>query len=257
MNKATIPRLKCVFVFENFTAYCDFPISKFYQSHMIDDLEIIMNSSIIKQIKFKSGHEINQGCSFTTKCAEKAHFNEILNKTINIPPCCRRNTVLIFEKIITLLEAYNFNYSMSAGSVLGLVRHHGQMIPYDDDIDIIVPLEKRQMFNVEIVPILLKNGHNVHNVSGNEMQTHVELSKKNPKTIDLFWYFIKDGFVIVKDYSGLKYNSSLFFPTKQALFEQVLVRIPANSLDYVKTRYGANWNILKTCRNRSGHNCNS
>ncbi|KAI0987414.1 hypothetical protein GJ496_009960 [Pomphorhynchus laevis] len=255
INKAVSRKLSCTFVFENYTAYCNFPISQFYQSHLIDDLEIMKNSSIIKLIKFKNGHEINQGCSFTTKCLEQAHFNEIHNKTFNFPPCCRRNTILMFKEMITLLETYDFNYSLSAGSVLGLVRHHGQMIPYDDDIDIIVPLEKRQIFNDEIVPILKKNGHHVHNVSGNEMQTHVELSKKNLKTVDLFWYIIKDGFVIVKDYSGLKYKSSLFFPTKQALFEQVLVRIPAYSLDYVKYRYGKSWNILRTCRQKYGHNC--
>ncbi|KAI0982167.1 hypothetical protein GJ496_008897 [Pomphorhynchus laevis] len=213
------------------------------------------NSSIIKLIKFENGHEINQGCSFTTKCVETPHFNEFLNRTMNVPPCCRRNTLKMFKEMITLLETYDFNYSLAAGSVLGLVRHHGQMIPYDDDIDLIVPEEKRQVFNNAIVPILLKNGHNVHNVRGNGMQTHVELSSKNPKTIDLFWYTIEDRFLIVKDYAAEKYPCALIFSTKRALFEQVFVRIPAHSLDYIKYRYGESWNILKTCKEKSGHRC--
>ncbi|KAI0982168.1 hypothetical protein GJ496_008898 [Pomphorhynchus laevis] len=254
-NTTPIPRLRCTFVFENYTAYCNFSISQFYQTHLIDDLEIMKNSSIIKLIKFENGHEINQGCSFATQCAETPHFNEFLNRTMNVPPCCRRNTLKMFREMITLLETYDFNYSLAAGSVLGLVRHHGQMIPYDDDIDLIVPEEKRQVFNNAIVPILLKNGHYIHYFSDNNMQIHIEYSKENQKTVDLFWYLIKNETVVVKDYSRYIYPGNLIFPTKQALFEKVFVRIPARPVEYVKYRYGEIWKKLKNCTRKMGHKC--
>ena len=47
-------------------------------------------------------------------------------------------TLSIYRDIMTVCSKHNLNISLSGGSALGAVRHHG-FIPWDDDIDVMMP----------------------------------------------------------------------------------------------------------------------
>lgn len=51
-----------------------------------------------------------------------------------------RDMILLFENFTKFLDSNNITYWLTCGNLLGAVRHNG-LIPWDDDIDINVPLE--------------------------------------------------------------------------------------------------------------------
>ncbi len=51
----------------------------------------------------------------------------------------------IFEEVIKVLDKHNLTYSLVAGTLLGAIRHKG-FIPWDDDLDIIMPREDFEKF---------------------------------------------------------------------------------------------------------------
>lgn len=60
----------------------------------------------------------------------------------------------ILEKIVDICNRHNINYTMSGGSLLGVIRHQG-FIPWDDDIDIDMLREDYEKF-IEIAEKELK-----------------------------------------------------------------------------------------------------
>lgn len=75
--------------------------------------------------------------------------------------------ISIFKDVVALCDKYGLTYMLSGGSCLGAIRHHG-FIPWDDDLDIMLP---RKDYNA-LINILEKG----------ELGEKYEFSFPNPKT---------------------------------------------------------------------------
>ena len=65
----------------------------------------------------------------------------------------RRLQMDMFKQVINICETHNLRYTLSGGSLLGAIRHKGY-IPWDDDLDIILPRKDYIKF-LQVAPRLL------------------------------------------------------------------------------------------------------
>ncbi|KAL7677187.1 hypothetical protein ACOME3_003430 [Neoechinorhynchus agilis] len=208
---------------------------------------------LVRLIDYGNGKKKYQGCNRNTRrCKERAYFDTTYNIRINLPPCCRRNLVSAYRNVYRLLERFGFTYSLYGGGVLAAYRDNGTQIPYDDDIDFIVDLSQYDYFMQVAKPILERKGRYVKDVRYRK-QTHVQVSKKNRLSVDIFW-FIDRGSIIDTQYANRIYDKSVIFPTKTIYFEGRYPQGPAKVYDYLKIRYN-HWYWPLDCSLRRGHNC--
>lgn len=66
---------------------------------------------------------------------------------------CQLTELYLFDVFVEICEANNLRYFITAGTLLGALRHKG-FIPWDDDIDVVMPLEDYKRF-VKIAPGVL------------------------------------------------------------------------------------------------------
>lgn len=69
---------------------------------------------------------------------------------------CQLKQLSILEEIDRICKKNNLTYWLDGGTLLGAVRHNG-FIPWDDDIDIGMPLADMQQF-IQLAPLELKEG---------------------------------------------------------------------------------------------------
>lgn len=103
----------------------------------------------------------------------------------------------ILEEIDRICRKHSIRYWLDGGSLLGAVRHGG-FIPWDDDIDIAMPIEDMQRF-VEIAPKELREGL--------RLQTPETEDTREPivKVRDLNSFYVEGN----EDFS-LNYSKGLF-----------------------------------------------
>mgnify|MGYP000056587021 FL=1 len=118
----------------------------------------------------------------------------------------------IYKDVATLCNKYNLTYMLSGGSCLGAVRHKG-FIPWDDDLDIMMPRK-----DYETLILLCKRG---------ELGDKYEINYPNPST--------DSKNVFLKIYRKNSINQELFnentpFPKGIYLDVFALDGVPANKL---------------------------
>ena len=110
---------------------------------------------------------------------------------------CQLKQLSILEEIDRICRLHDIRYWLDGGSLLGAVRHGG-FIPWDDDIDIAMPLEDMQRF-VKVAPKELRDGL--------VLQTPGSEDTKEPivKVRDMNSFFVEPG----DDFSA-GYNKGLY-----------------------------------------------
>ena len=157
----------------------------------------------------------------------------------NTPVCCATNLYKILKDVTNILEKNNLEYFISFGTLLGAVRHGG-LIPWDTDIDIIIPYAKKDKY-IEI----LKKELSYYEVKETEEDgvvgsvIRVNLSKKNTLHIDLFTYIEKDKKIIFDYYR--KFDEKDIYPLKKISFYDLKLFAPNNVDKHLKNLYGKDY----------------
>ena len=159
----------------------------------------------------------------------------------NTPVCCATHLYEILRDVTKVLEENNLEYFISFGTLLGAARHGG-MIPWDTDVDILIPDENRK----EVFRILNQTFQNSSyvvvedrddSIVGNLIR--VNYSKNNSLHIDLFTYLNN------QDSIAFGYNRSFqkddIFPLKKIHFYDLKIYGPKNIDLHLGSIYGDNY----------------
>lgn len=157
----------------------------------------------------------------------------------------------LLKHTISVLNKEKIDVMPSMGSLLGMIRHNG-IIPWDDDIDIMIDnkhfqtLEKLKdtfkKYNIGIV----KSGHLACTFYKLFYTTEPIIEGKTWSWpfIDIFMYKIDKEKIILDDNEfpfSHTFNYSDIFPCKSNLFEGIIMNMPNNPCAILNKLYSSNW----------------
>lgn len=145
------------------------------------------------------------------------------------------------EELINTLKRGNYFVSLGFGAVLGFVRNR-DFIPHDDDIDLIVGVNKIKLNYAKANLINYLKIYGFNNYS--DELYHLTLCKGDPKTcrgIDVFIGIIEDGYFscFPSRHKVLRFDD--VFPAEDQIFFETLLPFPKNPQAYLEAVYGSDW----------------
>lgn len=119
--------------------------------------------------------------------SELSHKTHYLRELSSDESKALKNAILdIYKDVVKLCDKYNLTYMMSGGTCLGAVRHHG-FIPWDDDLDIMMPRK-----DYDILISLLEEGelgpkyeYTYPNAKTDANTIFLKIFRKNSKDIEI------------------------------------------------------------------------
>jgi len=175
-----------------------------------------------------------------------------------------KNYLIAKEMLIDvarLCEKHDIGYALDAGTLLGIVRD-GDLIPWDHDMDITLPVNEVERFNQLIVPELRNLGWRVsgkYRLSRDDVAWHkgdlrsIKIrNHRYPKlrlgrgriAMDVFITYEKNDFVWWANMGKVCRVSAHHFDSRQRLdFKGQMVKVPDDYETMLETVYGADWRI--------------
>lgn len=155
----------------------------------------------------------------------------------NIPICCATHLYELIRDVTSILEKNNMEYFICCGTLLGAVRHRG-LIPWDTDIDMVIPDNKKD----EIFNILVKNLGNKYIVKHEKEKgfgnlIRVFYSSLNTTHIDLFTYFSFNETIKVFKEERI-FNKVDIFPLQKIKFYDIELFAPKKYELHLQRLYG-------------------
>ena len=158
-----------------------------------------------------------------------------------------RTLKLIFEKFVRTAESENVTYFMFYGTLLGAFRYRGR-IPWDDDIDVLVPSRLQDKiltrFNERLQPefVIIETGDETRSLKMFSPSHSVAMWDKTWRWPFLDIAFYEENETHIWDTfradSHRKYSKSDVFPLSRLVFEGTVAYAPHNVPDILKILYG-------------------
>ena len=187
---------------------------------------------------------------------EKLSDQEIINLTTS----SKRDVQSLYQMmkdIHEIFEAAGIKYSIHDGTLLGAVRHQS-LIPWDDDIDVMILLEdelklnklkeifikldynlveSNSIYKVSIIgnPVVNKNDHPSFKFTKPFIDIFVMYENKQTKLIE--YYKMQNKLSFPKE----KYAVEDFFPLKLYQYGPLQLWGPNNAINCLNNLYGNNW----------------
>ena len=159
----------------------------------------------------------------------------------------------LFEKFDKMCKHHNIQYFIIAGSLLGAVRH-GEMIPWDDDIDVgIFEKDLEILKNIDFKQYGLQpHGLNKNNIGKITFENHKEFCEKMKDIfIDIFVMENKNNKIqyiceyALNTWPNEYFNEHELYPLKYYKFGRIKVLGPNKYKSYCNRAWGANWDTPK------------
>ena len=159
----------------------------------------------------------------------------------------------LLEVFSKKMETYNITYSIDGGSLLGIYRHHGP-IPWDDDFDVIVNIDQKDMVHKALET--LKDDYIVNKWPGKEGRWKLYSKEDSRQTfkskkwrwpfLDIFWF--KDKGEYIHDIFKRKdLKREHFYPLRKRPFGHLNIYAPCNVAAKLKVNK-IDWNFCVSSR---------
>jgi hypothetical protein len=163
-------------------------------------------------------------------------FGQQVAPIASLPPALVLGLYQIMKDVHDVFQKYGITYWVHGGTLLGAVRHHG-LIPWDDDIDTIVPEENRQKLEA-ILPAFELLGYYIRKVHfGYQIIYGEHLPKKDVPWLDIMLYKKSGDAYITIDSKKSFYKKNELFPLKEYSFGGIYVMGPADPAPYLDRVY--------------------
>jgi len=183
-------------------------------------------------------------CNTTTKRC----FNDLKSPNYkyeyygkDTPPCCAANLYAILKDVTAVLEQNNIEHFISYGTLLGAVRHGG-LIPWDTDVDILIPEHQKQDIILTLKKALSDTTYQIHEDRDNTIVgslIRVDLSMSNTLHVDLFTYIEEGNSIIFGENS--RFNKTDIFPLQKINYYDTLFYAPKEIKKHLTQLYGGDY----------------
>lgn len=168
-----------------------------------------------------------------------------------IPETHKKALLAMLNHLHNLFKENNIIYSLDGGGNLGLIRHNGHMIPWDDDLDLLV-FDKQWLKMLSVLPQLKDDfyqmnytvNQNIVKVFIPNMWGKIDDNIIGTPTIDIFKWKKSNGLIELENKNDRKifkncfYKKDELFPLKLYDFEGLKIYAPNDPKPYLRRYYG-------------------
>jgi hypothetical protein len=149
------------------------------------DLEGFARRHGVGELVLSGGAVGWRGCDKTTSpCPLNLYINRL---GLNTPPCCRERMKELCHAVCAWLEEMGVVYWLEGGTLLGVVRETGALLPWEDDVDVSVLIDDDGAWDALVAGVAARGDRDGYFVDAFERRGFIAISHASPRRPPLRW----------------------------------------------------------------------